>query len=173
MKNKTLNFIKLICAFLVVFIHIPFPDTLGDIITAISRMAVPVFFISAGYFSNNISKEKTINRVKHLIKIFVGSYILYFIYNYLSLSLTETTTLLSFLQKTFNINNIVLFLFFNNISVSSHLWFLPALIYCYIINYLLGTKLKLQKIFPFLCLILLCIGIFLSEIFTIINVNLN
>ena len=45
-----LDVLKCIAAFLVVCIHASFYDKFGDYFTAISRMAVPIFFIITGYF---------------------------------------------------------------------------------------------------------------------------
>lgn len=173
MKNKTLDLIKLLCAYLVIFIHIPFPNEMGSIITSVARIAVPLFFISAGYFSYNINTEKITNRIKYLIKLFIISYIIYFLYSYFSYCISTTSNFIIFINKTFSLNNIILFLLFNNVSVSSHLWFLPALVYCYLLHYLLDKKLHLQKIYPFLCSILFITGIVLSELFSILHINLH
>lgn len=49
-RNEGIGILRLICAFLVVCIHIPFPGAIGQFIKAVARVAVPVFFISSGYF---------------------------------------------------------------------------------------------------------------------------
>lgn len=61
MRAENIDILKAICAFLVVCIHMPFPGRVGDYFTALTRIAVPVFFMITGYFYSNIvvrHKEK-------------------------------------------------------------------------------------------------------------------
>ena len=55
-RNNNLDILKTICAFLVICIHIPFPGSVGAIITPLARIAVPIFFMITGYFYNRTSK---------------------------------------------------------------------------------------------------------------------
>lgn len=50
-RNERLDVIRCIGAYCVVFIHVPLPGTLGVIVNCLARFAVPLFFLSAGYFS--------------------------------------------------------------------------------------------------------------------------
>ena len=43
-QNQYINIMKALAAFLVVFIHVPFPGLAGSIVTAIARISVPFFF---------------------------------------------------------------------------------------------------------------------------------
>ncbi|MFV8815028.1 acyltransferase family protein [Aerococcus urinaeequi] len=57
MRYSSLDGMKTIAAFLVICIHIPFPGEVGQIITAIARIAVPFFFMVSGFFaSDNLKK---------------------------------------------------------------------------------------------------------------------
>lgn len=49
-RNKGIDILRLICAFLVVCIHAHFPGIVGEYVKAIARVAVPIFFICTGYF---------------------------------------------------------------------------------------------------------------------------
>ena len=49
--NQRLNLIRCVAAYSVVFLHVRFPGDLGVAINCLARFAVPLFFLSAGYFS--------------------------------------------------------------------------------------------------------------------------
>ena len=51
MRNYSIDTLKFICAFLVIFIHTPQPDVYYIAITPISRCAVPIFFMISGYYT--------------------------------------------------------------------------------------------------------------------------
>jgi len=44
-KNTTLELLKLFASYMVVFVHVSFPGTVGVSINALARFAVPFFFI--------------------------------------------------------------------------------------------------------------------------------
>ena len=77
----------MIAACFVVFIHVPFPDYLGQAVDCIARFAVPFFFAVSGYYSYGIGPGKIKKRVVRLLKLHLvtailclvtGSTILYF-----------------------------------------------------------------------------------------------
>lgn len=45
MRADNIDILKAICAFLIICIHVPFPGTVGAYFTALTRIAVPVFFM--------------------------------------------------------------------------------------------------------------------------------
>lgn len=47
-RNQSMDLAKLIASFFVVFLHVPFPGQIGQIIGCLARFAVPLFFILAG-----------------------------------------------------------------------------------------------------------------------------
>ena len=54
-----LDILKAICAFLVVFIHVPIQGFMKEYLVALCRIAVPIFFMITGYFwSNDLNKQK-------------------------------------------------------------------------------------------------------------------
>lgn len=48
--NNCLDFFKGIACLLIILVHVPFPGFFGEIIGALSRFAVPFFFMISGYF---------------------------------------------------------------------------------------------------------------------------
>ena len=50
-RNTTLELMKLLASYAVVFIHVLFYGRFGIIVDAIARFAVPFFFLVSGFFS--------------------------------------------------------------------------------------------------------------------------
>ena len=95
MRADNIDILKAICAFLIVCIHAPFPGIIGEYFTALTRIAVPVFFMITGYFYLDVEKKNgEIRQIKKIYKkiphmplfcwTFVGLYIISF-YNYFAL----------------------------------------------------------------------------------------
>lgn len=81
-RNEGLDALKFICAFLVICIHEPFPGIFGEYVTALSRIAVPIFFMISGYFYSEIVKDGKCKKwIVKIFKLFVGASIFYFLFN--------------------------------------------------------------------------------------------
>lgn len=154
MRNKSLDILKFVSSLFVVMIHYPFPEPYGTVIKAFGRFALPVFFMTSGFFSYSISAkscDKIRKRALHLFKIFIMSFILYYI-SYIVLNhrfysdewLADTGACIYYFR--------VLFLNHPISSYFIHLWFLTALIYCYFILWFLIkiNKTKYMKLFVFI-----------------------
>lgn len=146
-RNYSLDALKLVASFFVVFIHVSFGGAFGEVIKALAGFAVPIFFLTSGYFSYNVIQHsdfnKIVKRIKSVLLIFVMAFVLYSI---LYIALNGINSFLSFfaIRDTY-----IKFVFFNNFENTffTPLWFLPALIYCYLIALLL-MRLKLTRVLP-------------------------
>ncbi len=79
-RNLGIDILRLICAFLVVFIHYPFQSGIGNDLSAICRIAVPIFFIITGFYYIDTEKKKPNNLIIKTIKIvFIIKFCLYFV----------------------------------------------------------------------------------------------
>lgn len=138
----------------------------GFVIDAISRFAVPFFFMVSGYYSYFKDKNKALNKYKSrtakLIKLLIISNVIYFIY----FLITNQINFQNLYLSIFNIKNIFNVLFLNVSPTAIHLWFLQALIYCYIIYTVLikTNESNLTKFFPLLLIISLFIGEFSQKL---------
>ncbi len=56
-RNSGIDILKVICSFLVICIHKRFLGVAGEYIRALSRVAVPVFFIISGYYLQMKSED--------------------------------------------------------------------------------------------------------------------
>ncbi len=163
-KNLTLELIKLFAAYMVVFVHVPFYGETGNIINALARFAVPLFFFISGFFSYNISLEKIKGRTKRILIITVFSSVLYFLYKIaVLLYFGNIYMVLSYFKGFFNLKSMIDLFVFNLPFSSGHIWYLLALIYVYIIYYFV-TKFRLsEKLIFSVAFILLFLHILLSE----------
>ena len=58
-RNNCINVLKLIACFGVVFIHVTFPGTMGQVVKFASTFGVPLFMMIAGYYSYGCTVEKS------------------------------------------------------------------------------------------------------------------
>lgn len=162
MRNKFLDILKFIAAIFVVFIHVELPDTIGLLVSGVARFAVPVFFISSGYYSYGPIREDNYAKIKkravNLIKIFIISFSCY-ILGFIVLNHTIFNETWLVLLKDWS--NYFKIIFFNYPfdSYFLHLWFILALIYVYLILIFI-LKFKLKKLLNFLPIIIIFTAFF-------------
>lgn len=150
---------------MVVFIHVPFYGVTGNIINALARFAVPLFFFISGFFSYQISLKKTKERIKQILIITVFSSALYFLFKIaVLLYFGNISTVVSFFKGFLNSKSLIDLFVFNYPFSSGHIWYLLALIYVYIIFYFI-TKFRLnEKLIFSVAFILLFLHILLGEL---------
>ena len=84
--NYTLNVMKFLAIFAIIIIHCAYwrLGKKGAVIQAISRFAVPIFFMVSGYFSYFEYRDKAMKKYKvrlnRLIKLLISASILYIIF---------------------------------------------------------------------------------------------
>lgn len=157
--NNSLNVLKCLAIFAVICIHCKLNGIGGKsaIVNALSRFAVPVFFLIAGYFSfyekKNYAIDKYKARIIRLFKLLVFSNLLYFIYKCITtVHFNIQEYLISFLSYK-NLFNIIIF---DSTIIGRHLWFIQALLYCYIIIYLLKKyDFEIKKLYVYIPILLL------------------
>lgn len=158
-RQHNIDFLRLICALLVVCIHCT-NYSLREYILPITRIAVPIFFIISGYFlysdNNEHTKSKIGKSIKKISKIYIISLIVFFIYALID----------GFINNNFNAIKIgpwKLFVFITNCSslffpYDFHLWFLIALIQGLILFYPLSkwisNHMKIAVTISFILIIL-------------------
>lgn len=174
MKNSTINFIKLIACIFVILIHCKFPSYLGNIMRTLGKIAVPFFFMISGFYLSSkdgkISKERTKKKAMHILKILFYSGIFYSIFLvFYNIFLIKDR---SIFINIFNLTNICKFFLINSPFCYSHLWFLLALLYCYITTYILNDKMngKWKKTYIFISLFIFTL---FSEVLPKFGINLK
>ncbi len=124
-KNDCLNLWKGIAAFSVIWLHCGF--FLGDkgkILSGLARFAVPFFFLVSGYFASGRNWKTIRRRAVHILRLLLLGNAVYLLWELLQ---GET------LASIFGAKNWVTdFLLWNYSPTAPHLWFLGALLYCYL-----------------------------------------
>lgn len=148
MRNKLLDAVKAISAYFVVLLHIRFPGRTGEVINVLARFAVPLFFMVSGYFccrSDGKILEKLPGKMKRIFLLTVISYVFYIVWQCLQRSI-EGEDIVSWAADIVEWEHIKEFILYNNSTpVKWHLWFLPALLYCYFL-FMLVAQFRLFKI---------------------------
>ena len=144
-RNVTLDVVKLIAAYFVVFIHNKFYGEFGLAIDSIARFAVPLFFISSGYFCFNNSPDKIKVKAIRIAKMFLWATVMYHFVNLAFFVLQgKQDAIIPYITGIVNFETIWRFLFTNLPYSSTPLWFLIALVYTYAVHYLV-VKFKVSE----------------------------
>lgn len=171
--NKSLNVVKCLAVFAIICIHCLL-SKLGDggkAIDSLCRFAVPIFFLISGYFSffsNNydFALKKYKSRIVKLLKLLIISNVAYLIFS----ALISHKHYLSSLMDVHAWLDIIIF---NNSPTAVALWFIQALIYCYVIYYLMArfkvNPNKLYILIPFLLIACIIFG----EVFKIYGIKID
>ncbi len=131
-RNNSIDILKAICAFEVVFEHISFIKF--GIINP--RCAVPCFLMISGYLIYSLEKErrneKIVKAIKRIWRISLWSTMVYALYiGFFRLSNGEALITLQEVAK---------WLFFNVTVFGFHLWYLFAYLYVLVLVYFLNKK---------------------------------
>lgn len=154
-RNTGIDLMRLLCAFLIVCIHYPFPGTLGYLFAPVTRLAVPVFFMITGYFYANV-KEKNGQKqqISKIFKLFLGANLLYFVVSFVKSFFAEGSVG-GFFQTCFSFKSLVKFLVFNESPFGGHLWYLGAILYVLVIVFLWEKKWRRKHLYPLIPVLLL------------------
>lgn len=172
--NYSINALKCLAIFAVIIIHCGlyrWEGDLGKILDTVSRFAVPVFFLISGFFSfyldRNYALGKYKKRIFRLIILIIISNLFYIVFysiadpNYNVMSI-------------FTFENFINYIVFNAApSPGYHLWFLQALLYCYIFFWIMA-KLEMDMTKGYFVIpVLLLIALIYSELFIYMGIKID
>ncbi len=141
-KNVKLNLLKGFACIGVVFIHVQFPTLFGQIIRYMAGFAVPVFYMTSGYYDYNKGEDVIKTRLFKIIKIFIVGYCYFFLYQIIYNSLNHT--LGTWFADNFNWLTPVKYIVFCTIDFATPLWYMIAMIEVYICWLIIVKKGKEQ-----------------------------
>lgn len=162
-RNSFIDILKLIAIFGVICIHSPLEGNLGKYIVALSRFAVPFFFLVSGYYLKDIDVCNFGNRIKHLIKITLIANLIYLIYKFIIFLLGFNVDW----NNIFSFASFIKFIIFNESPFEIHLWYLNALIYSTCIIYFLPKSYKYTNNYLIFLFILIFLDIIITNYFPI------
>lgn len=160
-RNVTLDVMKLVASYFVIFIHNKFYGEFGLAVDSIARFAVPLFFISSGYFCFNNPLPKIKAKAIRIAKMFLWATVLYHFVNLTFYVLQgKQDVIIPYIVGIVNFETIWRFLLTNLPYSSTPLWFLIALTYTYALHYFV-VKFKVPEK---LMLVISCVIIALNII---------
>ena len=147
MRNRTLDMVKAICAYAVVLLHVHFPGNAGITANVLARFAVPVFFMVSGYFcfrGDDTEFVRTGKKVRHVLKLMLVAFPVCCLWELIQNHI-DGASQKEWLEALVSGEHVRQFLLYNNSSqVKWHLWFLPALLYCYLL-FALAARFRICK----------------------------
>lgn len=140
-KYYSIDFFKSIAAFMVVCLHTKYPLG-GGYVDALSRIAVPFFFLVLGYFTYNPTIEWKNERNKYIVKA-KKHFILWISIVFVYFAIFAISDLVQGVDKTKTIRSVMsIEWLLGNIGMAGHLWFIRALIYIDLLLIAIGERLK-------------------------------
>ena len=148
-RNGIIDFWKYIAAIGVILVHIPLPGACGVIMNAVGVCGVGFFYIITGYACWGTDKElmcrKILKRLKRNGIITVITLAVYFSFSYFYLTHNHSIYLLKSALRHPATYFRMIFLGDFELIYGTPLWFMIALLYCYIIFYVI-VRFDLKKL---------------------------
>ena len=139
-RIHSIDVMRIVMAFLVVAIHIPFPGKAGQVFITYGKTAVPFFFMVCGYFlfreDSGEMMSRLIKQAKRMLIMFIASNVFYGAFFALYERIKEGS--LNSFRECFTGKAIADFLLYNLSPFSEHLWFLGSLLYALVIKIVLN-----------------------------------
>lgn len=180
-QNHCLNFVKGCACFGILYMHTGYDCMVSSIISCLSRFAVLTFFMISGYYCYNqdraIVNKKMPKKLKHIFKMCIGATILYFIWGAVISPVLSGDTIyfIQFIKECCTWNNLMNFVIFNQLPFGGTLWFLFALLYCYLIYWGINKKnwYKAAYVFIPILIVLHIVSRGIIQYFNLIDENIN
>lgn len=147
-RNVSLDFYKGIAALGVIFVHIQFPGVFGNIMCSVGTCGVIFFFLISGYFAYGSGQEmcaKFIVRFKRNLRLLLIAAAAYFAVTAVQQLIHGTFE--SWISKFTDPVLYIRMIFLGDFEVihGDPLWFMPALLYSYLVFWLI-YRYGLQKL---------------------------
>lgn len=142
----------------VVIIHYHPKGAGGDLMNAVCKFAVPLFFCVSGFFlpdaSGELPYDRVIRKIGHVFGIILWAAVFYAFYTLAwQYWVHGSFNAADFCSAKVTAGRIVKFFITNDPFVYAHLWFLLALLYCYFLALFVGCRpgglRKLSALTPF------------------------
>lgn len=179
MRWKIFDVYKGVACIAIVLVHYSFTGFLaeaGNGLNAFCRFAVPVFFAISGFFltsRGNISDESLARKIRHVVSIIAVSALFYLVFclAWHNVLYRGSFDFAAYRQERLAAGNIVKFFLTNDPFVYSHLWYLFALLYCYLTALLCFRNGKTVRLFYALAPVLACGMIAMQEFSGVLHIR--
>lgn len=149
-RNNGFDFLKLVCAFLIICIHTEYSAV--EYVKPAARIAVPIFFMITGYFYASVCKAG--RQTAQIRKIFTISVVANLIYFFWSV-LTGLGSLAETVEGWLDMKLWLRFLLLNESPFRSHLWYLGAVLYVLLLMLALEKlRVPARRLYPLIPVLL-------------------
>ena len=168
MRNDKLDLIKCIAIYGVICIHVPFPGQFGQAVNCLARFAVPLFFLTAGYFSGGKGTAVLARKCRRTAGLLLAASLFCLGWGCLLVWL-QGKPVGAYLKGLATWHNGREFLLYQMLPFpyAWHLWFLGALLVCYLLwlalTVLLGRSAIPYRGLTCLALVALMLHLILGE----------
>lgn len=122
---------KLIAALFVVWIHVPFPGPLGQLVSSLARFAVPMFFLFSGYFNYGARVSQVSRRTRRIVLLLILGLFLGQLSNCVCAVLSGGSVGGQLLSDLPTLQELFQLLILHIPPHTGSLWYLAGLIACY------------------------------------------
>lgn len=134
-RNQSMEVCKLIASFFVICIHCNFPGRIFIMLNAVARFAVPFFFAVSGYFSYQVRADIIRKRIIGIVKLLLFATLLYILFEAYCCRHVHDQSILESFREKLPLRSLFSFLLLNMHPIAGHLWYLNAIICCYLVFY--------------------------------------
>lgn len=124
--------VKIVASILVVFLHVPFPDSVQGIVHPLANFAVPLFFTISGYFNYGADHPTLIRRLKHLLKLYLVGIITAFVYGVVAVECTGGSSIAFLRTYLPDLEEMMRWILLHKDPRMGQLWYLTAACMCYL-----------------------------------------
>lgn len=157
-RIHSIDCMRLIMAFLVVCIHVPFNGKVGDVFITFGKTAVPFFLAVCGYMlyrdDSQLMMKRLIKQAKRIGIFYALSTAFYVAVNIISIRIEYRN--FASVKMLYGPGTVKNFLLYNYWMYAEHLWFLGSLFYALLIMILLNKLKLLKKVVFFGPLLIAC-----------------
>ena len=135
-RNQTLEFLRILAAVFVVFLHVPFPGLLGKTVNCLARFAVPLFFAISGWFSYRVEPRALGRRFLRSVELELTAILVTVLWKWIMGQCVLLPTADALSQ----------WLLWNVDPFAGHLWYLSAAAACYGVLWLYAMAFRDREI---------------------------
>lgn len=132
-RNLTMECVKLLASFFVVFAHATFPGRVGTLIVTFAGFPVPMFFMIAGYFNYGADCAAIRRRLKHILSLILMGTLIYLVWGAVSTELAGGSTIAYLRAWLPDPIEIVHWIVLHAHPYAGQLWYLNAAAFCYLL----------------------------------------
>lgn len=141
-RYDSLDTFKFIACFMVVLLHFPVNNILGDYLAAVARIGVPFFFLVSGFFSytEEYNVKKGIRKIYKYFILIIGINAVYLVKDILRM-MVHKIELQDLTARIFSPEFLIA-----NFGVAGHIWFIRALLYIAVFELIFHKVIDFKKV---------------------------